>query len=223
MAAQKKVAVAAPVPFNGLTALDFSEFVTVDSPELAEFKAHVVRVARKYATAHNWCGVVDSALREMGAMPMNETVDVKVTTDIMEMVVKVKPEEFAGLTARRQATKIVGLIGAVSLMGAGAVRGSLTLRPESITGMEIKSKPRKSAIRGVPDDNEVHRFRYTSDSGRVAHAFLRSDVDEMGSIRVRGTADAICNTAVDLRHAVRRSHRGEDRLCDRCTARLGAT
>ena len=217
--AKAKVAPVA-VPYQGMEALDFSEFMSDDTPEMAEFKRQVVRVAKKYATNHGWCSVVDRALEEMGAVPSVSTVDVKVSTDFMEIVVKVKPEDLAGLTVKRQVAKIATLIGPIAMMGSANVRGSMTIKPEAITAMKIVTKPKQMTVpQGVPADDEAYRFRYLSDTSRVAHALRRSEVDDTaGSLRHMGQYATVCNTAANLRSVTAHSSRGEDRLCDRCAA-----
>lgn len=59
-----------------------------DSPELVAFKLRVAQVARRLATEHNMCDVIDEGLRELGIEPI-PAGDVLITLRIPE-------EEFSG-------------------------------------------------------------------------------------------------------------------------------
>lgn len=194
-----------------LQELDLSGFTSPDSPELAAYKAEVVKIARAYANRHNWCGVVEQCLREIGALPRDEYATVKVATPLLKLDVRVKVADVQGLTVDKQVAKIIASIGALRLAGNnGNVSGTIAITPEMIEKMEVVQPPKHYPTMGVPTDDENFTFRYVGADARVLHV-VRTD-----HLVATGDLYTLCGAVVDRSMLSTTSRRAEGRVHETC-------
>lgn len=190
-----------------MTALDLSQYVTsTDTPELAEFKAKVRTVAKKYTDKHGWCAEVNRALKELG-IEDEKQVKLGVTTSMgLQLEVKVAPSLLNGLDENAQKQKVVEVIGPLSLSGGTSVTAVISLTPETITEMKVVEVTEVTPA----EPPQGWEWAYTSDEGRVLHLFQD---DRHGSYSV-----AACGTSTY--YQTQRSSRGEARRCANCESQL---
>ena len=140
-----------------MTALDFSRYVTGDSPEMKEFKKKVIEVAQNHSNNFH-CGEYRSVLRELG-IKENEPglVRVKVkTSEDWEFEVDVDPDKMHALDEDAQKEELVTVFASKVDDMAGF---KIKVPASQITEMEINQALSAAYV-----------WRYISEDGRVRHA-----------------------------------------------------
>lgn len=199
------------------TALDLSEYVTsTDSPELAEYKETVKRVAQKYAKANNWCGEVNRALREMGIDPKPTTVEVAVATTIgLTLTARVEVKALAGKSLDEQKAVVAKGVGTLFVSGPAGVKASnIDLTPEGIISLALAPKP-EPEVRESITTNARGAWRYASPNGRVLHFFPQVELDNGYHWKA-----STCHTTALERDMSENSPRGTGNLCIACQREL---
>lgn len=189
---------------------------TIEVDPLADFKGQVAVTARKYATAHGWCSVVDDALREMGIDPRNPggngvTLYARVVINMpVEVVVGITdPTPFVDKTEDEQKEAIARLISA--RVTFGNVTGVNVLSQNLLPVTVLSLDNHEGDIGGVPPG---YLGRFTSGDGRVKHLV---GVDEQRRLDRGHGVTALCG---QLSYGwTEHSSRDEGRVCERCMAR----
>lgn len=196
-----------------MTALQFPQSATPDTPEVADLKRRLLdRVKR------NPSRPAGAVLRDEGVVP-EKTAKVKVTTThpfVFE--VTVFPSALNGKTEDEQKVVLSGLIGPLTLTSAVGTT-QVTVPPEAIVAMEVLPEPEK------PEEDE--RFRWLRVSGksgksRLSHAYRVSDLDDRVGQRyvypLCGNADRVIISQQQVDYGESHSADAED--CNRCHARI---
>ena len=197
-----------------LEAIDLSHLKKeADSEEIRAFKEKVKRVAKKYAKDHQWCEVVDQALREMGIEDPRKDCVVKVIIgdDLMTLSVRAEVKDLIDKDAEAQARVLVRRIGTPNIY-ADYGSGTLKVKPDQITAMELTSPlpPSASQVQGDFTWGYVDEHR-----SRVMHAFLTADLG-------RVTAYSQCGRASVWRDDTLYSNSSASagRKCSACESKL---
>lgn len=195
-----------------MTAIDVSEFIVVDSPEVAALKEKVRSVARVYARQHNWCSVVETALREMGIDdgPQRNVIIGVETVFGATLRVRIDPTVLHEKNEEQQRVAVAEQIDSFTISGPGVDAAALKARPEMIREMTLISTPASA--------QDPHWW-YLSDNGRVLHYFR-----DVGRVQDQGYGymDGICGRAgARIQDLTQNSPVGENRRCERCEQRAG--
>lgn len=186
-----------------------------DSPEVIALKAQVEQTARKYAREHNWCSVVNQALKEMGIEP-SETINITVEGMVpFALDVAVPKAIFAGLSEDEEMTAAAKLLdeGSITYHPPGGVRRvpGTTAKGGSMLVASVEMYAGK-----VDDDlPEGYAKVFTSSEGRVAHI-----LDHGESSRRRDGRWAVALCRAESYSWAETSARDEGRTCARCSERL---
>lgn len=189
-----------------MAALDFSRYVTGDSPEMKKFKQKVVEVAQNHSNNFH-CGEYRSVLRELGIKENDPgLVRVKVkTSEDWEFEVDVDPDKMHPLDEEAQKEELVTVFASKIDDMAGF---KIKVPASQITEMEIN-----------PVLSSAYAWRYISEDGRVRHAIPVGDVAPGRYSRHGATTYAACGAYVTQQ--MERTNRSEDRNCQRCERRIG--
>lgn len=189
-----------------MTALDFSRYVTGDSPEMKKFKQKVVEVAQNHSNNFH-CGEYRSVLRELGIKENDPgLVRVKVkTSEDWEFEVDVDPDKMHTMDEEAQKEELVTVFASKIDDMAGF---KIKVPASQITEMEIN-----------PVLSSAHVWRYISEEGRVRHAIPVSDLSPHGYVRPAVTSYTACGAYVT--RPMERTNRAENRNCQHCERRIG--
>jgi hypothetical protein len=191
--------------------------VEAEHPDVTALKKNVAQVAKRYATAHGWCSVVDDALREAGVTgpsgPRNINVEVTFTInggEEQKATHRFPREPFVGKSAEQQHQYVLDqIVTPVSVLG-------VEVRPD----VQIVDLNETTGLgRDGLDYPDGYIHVYSSREGRVAH-LLRLPVNEpenLGRWIRRGLHYAMCGSLMST--PTQESDRSEDRVCKKCLDR----
>jgi hypothetical protein len=167
--------------------LDLTQYeVSTDSPELAEYKVKVEKVARDYAKKHSWCHVINNVLRDLDIQP-EKKVMLDVTTSLgFVLHHRVLPSTLIGLTDEQQRALIASQIGSLSISSISAA-GVISLTADTITDLSLPTSAGNVRVGGYVENEEVQglgTWLYASDKGRVEHFY--EDMYVRDGVIVRG-------------------------------------
>jgi hypothetical protein len=190
-----------------LVALDVSEFVVADTPEVAVLKEKVKAVAKKYTERHGWCDEVKRALKEIGigdAKPVTVDLTLHPLVGGGTIAVAVDPSLLLGKTAVQQQKVLAKTVADVRAYQSSELGGNYTttlaLAPEVVVGMALRPMPVPGQVQWVRlannarvlhvvvDDNGTSRW-VESSCGR-ASAYRNDLPNNTGSITKKCTACA---------------------------------
>lgn len=191
----------------------------VEHPDVTALKAKVTTVARRYASSHGWCSVVEDALREAGVTgtsgPRNINVEVTFTVNGGE-------EQKAVHRFPRDPLAVAESVEAQHQYVLDQI-----VVPSVVLGVEVKPEVQiidlTEATHGKGGleypDGFVHV--YSSREGRVAH-LLREPTDRGHTENLRrwlrrGLHYAMCGSMMSA--PTEESDRSEDRVCKKCLER----
>ena len=192
-----------------MAALTFPELENGDSIEIRQYKARVLKAAMKYKATYRWCSEIVHVLSELDIDPEPRKAKIKVVTTLGEsnpFYVAISPMELMELSETEQMSVLAEKINDALTYKSGDVLGpKLKFSADSIVSMEMSD----------PDGHEVelipgYDWSYTSDDGRVMHAWMT------GATRWDGS---VCGKA-SYGHGQKTSRRSEGRYCERCVRRV---
>ena len=129
-----------------------------ESSELETFKNRVRKVARKYASAYDWCSVVDEALIELGVHEPEE-VSVNVETQIGTVTIRVAKNDLPSDPDEQRAF-LASAIGPVRIANKNVSIGADFVIDANMADVQ----PANNVPYGSKDS-----WKFTSDAGRVRH------------------------------------------------------
>jgi hypothetical protein len=146
----------------------------IDAEQFEEFKLNVIKTARKYAIEHNWCGVVDKALEEMGLGPVWQPVKLNITVEYAA-VVEVDKNIFDKLTPEQQQKLAMESIVVNERFG----RARVTIAPGAPIQEHRSELASRKVTSMVVDSNldmpDLEYLWFAVTTGRVQHAWLSED------------------------------------------------
>lgn len=156
-----------------MTALDLSTFEALqDSPEIAEYKERVKKVADEYTKRHGWCRQVKNALKEIG-IEDEKPISVNVTTTMGFVIqTKVLPSKLIDKTEDEQKEIIAKKIGKLHLTGTGSA-AQLVITAGVIQSLELadgatSTSPASKTLLQSENGSSRYVWRRTTE-GRVLH------------------------------------------------------
>lgn len=190
-----------------------------EHPEVTALKEKVREVAKRYARRHDWCSVVDDALREMGveeARPQRINVSIRFTSPMLdgeqETTARFFVRDLVGKSEAEQNAWVAEQIAPTVRLGGASVTIPVTVL--DLTHMEPQG------LDAVP---EGYVAFYTSAEGRVAHLMQTPGAVRRGMVTMtdylsRHPVYGMCGAGGYGQ--VEESTRSEGRVCKRCSDRL---